>query len=41
MAEGQYLDGEKVSRRQRLRVAGFKGARVDVNPYAFRFFARR
>jgi SAM-dependent methyltransferase len=25
----------------RLRVAGFKDIRVDVNPYAFRFFARR
>jgi hypothetical protein len=25
----------------RLRAAGFKDVRVDVNPYAFRFFARR
>jgi len=25
----------------RLRIAGFKDVRVDVNPYAFRFFARR
>ncbi len=26
---------------ERLRIAGFKDVQVDVNPYAFRFFARR
>jgi SAM-dependent methyltransferase len=26
---------------ERLRSAGFKDVQVDVNPYAFRFFARR
>jgi SAM-dependent methyltransferase len=26
---------------ERLRIAGFKDVQVDINPYAFRFFARR